>query len=101
MLEHGQGRFGTGILAVEDYTMHNVMLRVYLLGWGIGGRSIAVTRLSPSIIHAVTLMLTPSHGNAENIVLCMQLSWQTMTRPAQSTAARECLLHANELTGAS
>ncbi len=44
MLEHGQDRFGTGILA--DHTMHNAMLHVYTLGRGTGRRSIAVTRPS-------------------------------------------------------
>lgn len=32
MLEHGQDRFGTSILAVEDYTMHNAMLHVDTMG---------------------------------------------------------------------
>ncbi len=74
MLEHGQDRFGTGVLAVEDYTMRNAMLHVYTLGRGTGSRSIVVTRrslgchqrvtplspvLSPYCHPAVTLMLTP------------------------------------------
>ena len=69
MLEHGQDRFETGILAVEDYTMRNAMLHVYTLGMGTGSLSPAghwaVTSVSPlchpSVTRAVTLLSPYCH----------------------------------------
>jgi hypothetical protein len=72
MLKHGQDRFGTGILAVEDYTMRNAMLHVYTLGGALGVVALllpaghwAVTSASPlchpSVTRAVTLLSPYCH----------------------------------------
>ena len=79
MLEHGQDRFETGILAVEDYTMRNAMLHVYTLGMGTGSRSIVVTRrssgchqrvtpLSPYCHPTVTLLSPYCHPDADTLL---------------------------------
>ena len=84
MLEHGPDRFGAGILALEDYTMHNAMLHVDTLGRGTGKRCIAVTSVSPCCrlcCHPTVTLLSPyCHPDADTmmkgdkIVFCMQLS---------------------------
>ncbi len=90
MLEHGPDRFGTGILALEDYTMHNVDT----LGRGTGKRCIAVTRLSLGCHQCVTLLspvLSPYCHPA--VTLLSPCCHPTVTLMAEETGEYEAGHH--------